>query len=191
MSISVDVRNQWSKGYGPKHGVRIGTTGVGVKADHFTTDGHNIVTMLTLTGKFSAIVGGTNLGVGLLAYTFPAGVHSLKVAAIDIAYQQTEANVTLDTPKIGLGSVIASGAVTDLTGTAGFDDILTEQTMDDCDGTAEVKAIVVPTAGHIVNEAAGVKTVYINAADGWAASGDAALGIVGKVWLEWTRLTSA
>ncbi len=173
-------------GLGPRKRMALGTLGVGVTADHFTTDGHNIVTRLKVAGVMPAIVGGTNLGVGLLVYTFPAGVHSVKVARIDIALQQVDGNVTADTPKLGVGSVIATGAVTDLTGTAGFDDILTEQTMNDSDGTKEDKAIVMPTAGHIVNETAGVKAVHVNAADGWAASGDATLGVAGDVWLEWT-----
>ncbi len=188
MSISIDVRNQWSKGYGPRYGVRIGTAGVGVKADHYTADGHNIVTRLTVNGVMPAVTG--SIAVGLKVFTFPAGTHALKLARLNIALQQADGLVTADTPKIGLGDIIGVGAIVNLTSVAGFDNILTEQTADDCDGTKEDKTILVPTAGHLVNESAGLKAVWINVADGWAGA-EAALGVVGEVWLEWTRLTSA
>ena len=159
-----------------------------VEADHCAVDGYNIVTRLTVDGVLPALTG--SLAVGLLLYTFPAGVHSLKVARMKIALQQTDGNITADVPLIGLGDLIASGAVIVLNGTAGFDNILTEQAADDCDGTVEDKTIVVPTAGHIVNEAAGRKFVYFNAADAWTST-EATCGVSGEVWLSWTRLTSA
>ncbi len=187
MSIAKFIRSKWSKGYGPKSGVRIGTTGVGVKADHYTADGKNFVTKLTLgTGAVMPAVTGS-IGVGLLVYTFPAGVHSLKVARIAVAFTAADGNIDADVPLVGLGDLIASGAVTVLNGTAGFDNILTEQSMDDCSGTVEDKSIVVPTAGHIVNEAAGRKGVYLNTAKDWAGA-EAALPISGEIWLEWTHL---
>lgn len=190
MSISSIVKNRWGQ-RGPVSGVRIGTTGAGTRAFHYTSDGKNFVTKLVVDGVMPAIVGGTNLSVGLLVFTFPAGVHSLKVVRMSIGLTQSEGNVNSDTPKIGIGDIIGVGAVTDLTGTAGFDNILTEQTANNCTGTVEEKTLVMPTAGHIVNESAGVKDVWINVADGWAASGDAALGVAGEVWLEWTRFTGS
>jgi len=185
MTTSNDIK--WQK-YGPVPGLRLGTTGVGVSAKHFTADGKNIVTELTLnTGAILPAVTGS-IGVGLKIYTFPAGVHALKVARIAVAATAADGNNDADTPKVGLGDITATGAVTDLTGTAGFDNILTEQTADDCDGTVEDKTILVPTAGHLVNEAAGLKTVWLNYADAWAGA-EAAMPLSGAVWLEWTRLS--
>jgi len=176
----------WHKSYGPRSGLAVGTSGVGVTPKHYSVDGKHFITKLTVNGVLPAVTG--SIGVGLLAFTFPAGVHSVKVARIKLALQQADGLITADTPEIGLGSVIASGAVAVLNGTAGFDDILTEQTMTDCDGTETDVTLVMPTAGQIVNEAAGVKAVYINAADAWAGA-EAACGVVGEVWLEWVQLS--
>ncbi len=174
---------KWGK-YGPRSGFRLGTTGVGIKADHYTADGKNIVTKLTVNGVMPAVTG--SISVGLLAYTFPAGVHMLKATRIALALQQADGLVTADQPEIGLGDTIGSGANTQLSSVAASENILTGQVADDCDGTVEDKTILQATAGHLVNEASGTKTVYINVADAWAGA-EAALGVVGEVWLEWTR----
>lgn len=178
-----------ASGYGPVQKVTIGTLGVGVGANHFTADGKNFVSEFVVNSVFPAIVGGTNLSVGFLMWTFPAGVHMLKVARIALGLTQSEGNVNADTPDLGLGDTVGSGANTNLSSVAASENILLGQTSNNCTGTVEDKTIIVPTAGHLVNESAGTKTVYINVADGWAASGDAALGISGSVWLEWTRLS--
>lgn len=189
MSYSETIK--WNKSYGPlTGGPALGTAGVGCSAKHFTTDGFHITTKLTVAGTMPAIAGGAALGVGLLGFTFPTGVHSLKVVGINLALQQTEGNVDADTPELSLGSVIVVGAVATMT-TATWEDILTAQVMNDCDGTAEVKTLVSATAGHIVNEAAGVKAVFINIADTWAASGEALMGVDGTIWFEWTRLSGS
>jgi len=177
----------WRKKYGPKKSVTgLGTGGVGITMQHFTTDGFNIVTKLTVAGVMPAVTG--SLSVGLLAYTFPAGVHCLKVARIALALTALDGIIDADTPEIGLGDTIGSGANTALSSVAASENILTGQAADDCSGTVEDKTILVPTAGHLVNEASGTKTVYINIADGWAGA-EAALPVTGEVWLEWTRLS--
>jgi len=141
---------------------------------------------ITLGGAFGAIVGGASLGLGRLIYTFPAGIIRINsVAFVGVALQQTEGNVTADTPELGVGSVIAVGAVSVLSGTGTFEDILTGQVMTDCDGTGKTVALVsdftvLPAAAH---------TVHLNVADGWAASGDAALGFTGDVVITWEFLS--
>jgi len=186
MSYSDTMR--WNKSYGPLTGdPTLGTSGVGISAKHYTVDGFHMVTKLTVAGTMPAVTG--TIGVGLLAYTFPAGVHSLKVVGISLALQQIGGLITADTPELSLGSVIVVGAVATMT-TATWEDILTAQVMNDCDGTAEVKTLVSATAGHIVNEAAGVKAVHINIADIWAGA-DAGMGVDGTIWLEWTRLSGS
>jgi len=184
MSYSTEVN--WRQTYGPK-AVRIGTTGVGVYANHFTADGKNFVTELVFDGAvFPAVTG--SLSVGLLAYTFPAGVHALKSSRIAVALTAADGNNDDDTPEIGLGDTIGSGANTQLSSVAASENILTGQVMDDCSGTVEDKTILQATAGHLINEAAGTKTLYLNVADGWAGA-EAAMPISGSVWLEWTRLS--
>lgn len=141
---------------------------------------------ITLAGDFGAIVGGTDLALGILAYTLPAGV--IRVSSVylnGIALQQTEGNVTADTPDVGVGTTVASGAVAVLGGTAGFENLLTGQTFTDCDGTAER----VGAASSLILTAADDHTIYLNIADGWAASGDAALGVAGDLVIIWEFLS--
>jgi hypothetical protein len=147
-------------------------------------DGTFHKTRLSLTGALPAIAGGANLAVGNLIYTFPAGVIRVISAYFDgVAITQSEGNITADTPDVGLGTVIASGAVATLT-TATFEDILTGQTFADCDGTAKLAG----AASTLIIAAAGAHTVHLNAADGWAASGDAAATISGDVVITWEFL---
>lgn len=165
----------------------VGTAATGVTAVE-TGDGHQHRTVLTVNTTLPAIAGGASLGVGKLLYTLPAGAVIVDAAYMSLAITQTQGNITADTPDGGLGTVIASGAVAVLGGTATFENIITGQTFDDCNGTAEVKATI-PTAGvPLVIEAAGARTVYFNVADGWAASGDAAALLTGTVVLSWRFL---
>lgn len=142
-------------------------------------------TVLTLSGALPAIAGGANLGVGRLIYTFPAGNIRIHTAAFKgVAITQTTGKINADTPEVGLGTVIASGAVDVLSGTATFENILTAQVFGDCNGTGVLNAVastltILSTAAH---------TVHLNAADGWAASGDPAAAISGEVILTWEYL---
>lgn len=140
-------------------------------------------TVLTVDTTLPAIAGGAALAVGKLLYTFPAGAIIVKAAHINLAIQQTEGNITADTPDGGLGTTIGSGANATLSAVgAAAENILTGQTFDDCDGTAEVKTVA---DSILVIEASGDHTVYFNVADTWAASGDAAAELDGTVVLEW------
>lgn len=103
---------------------------------------------------------------------------------MSIALKQTQGNVTADTPDLGIGTTIASGSVAVLGGTAAFENILTGQTVDDCNGTAEVETVDTP----LVIGTADSHSAFLNVADGWAASGDAALAISGTVDIFWQRV---
>lgn len=165
----------------------VGTANTGTTAVEYG-DGYNHVTVLTVNTTLPAIAGGANLAVGKLLYTLPAGVQMIECAYMSLAITQTEGHITNDTPDGGLGTVIASGVVATLDGTATFENILTGQTFNDCDGTAEVKTLI-PTANvPLIREAGDAKTVHFNVADGWAASGDAAALLTGTVTLVWRTL---
>lgn len=158
-----------------------GIAATGVTAAEYG-DGHQHTTVLTVDTVLPAIAGGADLSVGVLLYTLPAGAVIVDKAYMSMAITQTEGHITADTPDVGLGTTIAAGANALLSDTSGAENILTGQTADDCDGTAEVKTV----ANQIlVIEAAGDHTVYFNAADGWAASGDAAALLEGTVVLHW------
>ena len=129
-----------------------GTPGVGTT--HVTHgDGYNMVTVLTMGGVLPDIPGGAALGVGLLVFTFPAGVTRVKSVHMDVGITQNDGNIDNDTPKVGVGSLIATGVVSDLTGTAAFDDYVTEAAAADCTGTKTDFSFDTTTAGLKLNNA--------------------------------------
>ena len=139
----------------------------------------SVITLSNVT--LPAIAGGANLAVGMLVYTLPAGEAVIRDASMSVAIQQVDGNITADTPDVGLGTTIASGAVAVLSGTAAFENILTGQTASDCNGTATVGTVDTP----LVIATAGDHTVYLNVADGWAASGEANGTVSGTIILNW------
>ena len=159
-----------------------GTVATGVTAAE-SGNGAYHKSVLTVSTTLPAIAGGANLAVGKLLYTMPAGAIAIHSAKMDLSITQTQGNINADTPDGGLGSVIASGAVATLDGTATFEDILTGQTFNNCTGTAEVKTV---SNQPMVMETGAAHTVHFNVADGWAASGDAAAALAGTVTLIWS-----
>lgn len=136
-------------------------------------------TVLTFNKAAMFTVGdNANLGVGYKLYTMPAGAVVIDSAYMDVALTAADNAIKTDTPEIGLGTVIASGAVDVLSGTATFEDILTAQVAADCDGTATVKTIANQV---LVMETGDAHTVHLNVADGWAdrAAGDPAGAVAG------------
>lgn len=165
----------------------VGTANAGTTAVEYG-DGRMHQTVLTVSTTLPAIAGGANLAVGKLLYTLPAGAHIIESAYMSVAITQSEGNINADTPDVGLGTVIGTGAVATLDGTATFEDIITGQTAANCTGTATVKTAI-PTANvPLVIEAAGAKTIHLNVADGWAASGDAAAALAGTVVINWRTM---
>lgn len=165
----------------------VGTAGTGVTAAESVL-GPTHRTTLTVATVLDAIAGGADLAVGNLLYTFPSGLVLVDAAKMALSITQTEGNITADTPDGGLGTVKASGVVAVLSGTGTFEDLLTGQTFDDCNGTVESIALG-PTAGSpFVIAAAAAHTVHFNVADGWAASGDTAALLAGTVTLDWRLL---
>lgn len=143
-------------------------------------------TLLTVATTLPAIAGGANLGVGKLLYTFPAGPILVNSVFMSLGITQTQGNINADTPDVGMGTVIASGAVAVLGGTATFENLVNGVAAANCTGTATA-AGGVPTAGVPLAIAAGAAhTVHFNCADGWAASGDAAALLAGYVIIDWS-----
>jgi hypothetical protein len=154
-----------------------GTTAVeGGDATHHTTT-------LTVAGVLPAITGGVDQAVGTLLYTFPAGDVVINHAKLNLSITQSEGNINNDTPDVGLGTVIGTGAVAALSTT--LEDIIVGQTATDSNGTATVKTAIPTAAVPFVIESGDAHTLHFNAAFGWAASGDLAATIAGTVVLEW------
>lgn len=166
-------------------GVVNGTAASGVTAVEEGSGAQRRVT-LTVNTVLPDIAGGADLAVGVLLYTLPVGALVVRAAHMNLSITQTDAAITADTPDGGLGTTIASGVVAVLGGTAAFENILTGQTFNDCDGTAEVKTVADQI---LVIEAADDHTVYFNVADGWAATGDDAALLQGTVVIDYVMMT--
>lgn len=141
-------------------------------------------TILTLDEvAFGSSTGAANLGFGKLLYTLPAGACIIKASKMDLSLQGGGV-VDADTPDVGLGTVIASGVVAVLSGTATFENIHTGQTFNDCNGTAEVKTNLCTSSPFaLVVETADAHTIHLNAADGWAGADD--ITASGTITIEW------
>ena len=165
---------------GVKTNANVGTAATGSTAVEYG-DGYEHTTVLTVDTTLPAIAGGADLAIGKLVYTLPAGAVMVRAAYVSVSITQTEGNITADTPDVGLGTTIASGAVAGLSGTAAFENIMTGQTAADCDGTATVETVT----SSLDIESGDDHTIYVNVADGWAASGDTAALLSGTVVLHW------
>jgi len=157
-------------------------------------DGRDFVTELTLTNFVVGALAGAAaaLGVGNIVATYPAGQHFELVnsfAALSLKCAGTA--VATDT---GLGSVIASGAVSVLSGTATFEDRLTGQTIttSPTGGTA-VSNVLCATAGIgtgiSLNVAGSVKNVFLNSAGTFNVNNTGNLTATGVIILKWVKMS--
>lgn len=175
--------------------VALGTTPVGTVTIAEFGDGRDITTVLTLTDFVVGALAGAAaaLGVGNIVYAFPAGAHLELVNYASLRLTCAGTPVATDT---GLGSVIATGAVSVLSGTATFEDRFTGQsitTAADASG-AVVANILAVTAGIGtgigLNAAASVKNVYLNSAGTWNADNTGNLTANGTITFKWTKMSA-
>lgn len=156
----------------------------GFTAENFGGEGGLWRTVIRANTAFGAIAGGANLALGLRAISFPAGDVLVMASDMALALTASQAHVVADTPDIGIGTTVASGAVAVLGGTAAFENMLTGQTAANCTGTATnaflATQLLIPTANS--------HDVFVNIADGWAASGDAALRLTGRLVVVWMKV---
>lgn len=174
MARLLDMNRSVSLGVADAAGSASVTTGVGI-----------LKTVVTVNTTLPAIAGGAALGIGKELCELPAGALRILGSYADITIQQTDGNIDADTPDVGLGTTIASGAVAVLSGTPAFENIMTGQTASDCDGAATVAQV----ATDLMIAAAGSHKVYLNVADTWAASGDAGAYVSGTVTILWAVMS--
>ena len=169
------------------------TTPVGTVAVKEYTNGRDVVTELTLTNFIVGALAGSAaaLGVGNIVAAFPTGIHFELVQSLSSVV--FTAAGTAVTGVAGLGSVIASGAVSVLSGTATFQDRLAgTAATTGASGGAAVSALACVTAGIgtgiALNVAASVKNVFLNFAGTWNANNTGNLTASGTIVLKWTRM---
>lgn len=172
-------------------GVQLGTTPVGTVTIAEYGDGRDFTTVLTLTNFIVGALDGAAAakGIGNIVYAFPAGQHFELVYSLS-SLVLTAAGTAVNTDT-GLGSVIASGVVSVLSGTATFEDRLTGQTIATAaGGGAAVSALTATTAGIgtgiALNVAGSVKNVFLNSAGTWNADNTGNLTATGTIVLKWT-----
>ena len=168
------------------HATNVGTAGTGVTATEYG-DGRNHVTKLTLASVALTIGDNASLGSGALIYTLPAGAILVNAASINVGVTLTTGTPTTDTPEIGLGTVVASGAVSVLGGTATFENIMagaSTPVLADLAGTAE---LFTHNPGLVI-EAASAHTVYLNLADAYADVDDTDATASGTIYLAYTLM---
>lgn len=166
----------------------VGTANTGVTAVEYG-DGYQHTTVLTVNSTLPAIAGGAALGVGTLLYTLPAGVQVVEIAYMSMGITQTTGHINANTPNVGLGSVVASGVISTLSGTATFQDYMVGSNAANCTGTATVNTTLATSSPFAnIRNAAAAKTIYFNAAATWSASGDPAAIIAGTVTLKWQTM---
>lgn len=164
-----------------KNTANIGTIATGSSVIEYG-DGYHHQSIITMNTTLPAIAGGAALAVGKLIYTLPAGAVIVKGIYMSAAITQTQGNINANTPDVGLGTTIGSGANALLSAVgAAAENILTGQTAANCTGTATVKTAFAPIAIASGDD----HTIYLNAAASWAASGDAAALLTGTIVLDW------
>ena len=164
------------------HATNVGTAGTGVTATEYG-DGRNHVTRLVIADLALTIGDNASLGLGSLLYTFPAGAVHLQAASASVALALDTGTPTTDTPEVGLGTTVASGANATLGAVAATaENIAGPAVMNDVAGTAEV----FDNASNLMVGTADAHTVYLNFADAWANVDDTDATASGTVWLTWS-----
>lgn len=168
-------------------GVGTASTDDAVTTEEYS-DGLIHRTVITLNDfEFGSTDDSTALASGGLIYTLPAGDVVVRSVVFAVGLGLTDsATPTTDTPDCGIGTTIASGAVSVLGGTAGFENILTGQTMNDMAGTVEF----VTASPGLAIASASAHTIYLNVADTWAdyTPNDPGVTASGTIIIEWVSV---
>lgn len=156
------------------------------------------LTKLTMTAfSLGNTADNAALGLGAKFYTFPAGTIIVTDATI-VGSLTANISVKTNTPEIGIGTVVASGAVAVLSGTATFEDILDgnasgtggDTVAPDVNGTTFYKSsnftnnILIKTTGGKSRD------LFLNAAATWVdVTAAGALTFTGVITLKWTKVS--
>jgi len=189
-NVTGDLTGQVTHDDEPLSTVNNGTANTGVTAVEEGNGVHNRTTLTVSQVDALTLADNDAIADGYLLYTFPAGKIVIHSASMSMAVSAASAELQADTPDVGLGTVIAEGAVATLDGTGTFEDIVTGQTAADANGTETLKTAT-PTGGApFVMESADAHTLHFNVADTWAddTGADLTADISGTVIIEWSFL---
>lgn len=171
-------------------GGTLGTPGAGITITT-TGDGRSFETVLDFVALTVGTVAAAAKGIGVKVFTLPAGAQVISSIYHSIAFDNADGSCDADDPVAGIGSVVASGAVAVLNGTATFMDYVTEHTATNCDGVTPLVALNAPTAGLTsgigLNTAALVKDMYLSCAETW--TGTTTITATGRITIKWTLMS--
>ena len=171
------------------------------RVEHFPYGGSKFRTVVTLDDQplnGAATAAGVALAFGELLFDFTDGVASGS-GGFDVYVASAFMNITVtdstsgapnaaDTPDVGLGTVVASGAVATLDGTGTFEDLLTGQTATDC-ALTYIKASEATANAYTATTMASAKGCYLNVADTWTGvMGAEKLLANGTIIVDWEAL---
>ena len=166
------------------------TAGTGVTMTEYG-DGRNITTTCSFTAlSLGTPTASSSTAHGALILTLPA--NCILINSVICKVGLTVGGVTTDTPDVGLGTTIATGAQSVLSGVgATAEDIITGQTWNKAlDGTSDYFATVVSgvtTEGVFLVASAGTgQKIHLNAADGWASGVTGNLTATGYIVINYT-----
>jgi len=163
----------------------IGTVGTNVTAIEY---GNSYAHTTVLTPSSVAITIGNNasLATGSLIYTLPAGAIIVESAYLSVGLTLTTGTPKTDTPQIGIGTTVGTGANATLATTTA--NIITGAAMADINGTAKV-ITQIPTANvPFVIAAGAAHTLYLNFACAWSAVTSTAATATGTIVINWRFL---
>ncbi len=168
------------------------TTPVGTVSIVEYSTGRDMVSVMTLTNFIVGALASSAaaLGVGNIVCALPAGAALELVYYSSLSLKCAGTAVATDT---GLGSVIASGAVSVLDGTATFEDRMTGVAISTSStGGTAVASLLGATAGIgtgiSLNAAASIKNMFVNSAGTWNANNTGNLTATGTVVVKWTKM---
>lgn len=149
----------------------VGTVGTSISAVEMG-EGNRRRTILTVTAPISVVTTPDTaaLAGGALIYTFPAGQVIVERVYGDFGLDVDDNLNDEDTPEVGLGTLIGSGAVATLgAGDAAMEDIWGPHVAAGCDVIAvAADAGQFVTVPNLIIAGAGAHLVHFNAADTWA-----------------------
>ncbi len=137
-----------------------------------------VLTKVTIN---AVVVGGDNASLAVGMPIFRPGANAVILSAeMNIILRHQDVGAQDETPDVGLGTVIATGAVATLDGTATFENIITGQTSGVIDGTNTIRAcnrnLVQPVTAN---------GVFLNFAAVWDNITDLDVDVTGNCWFRW------
>lgn len=162
-------------------------------------NGVDHVTKLTMTAfAMGTVPDNASLGIGAKFYSFPAGDIMVQEATWVGSILGTVSVLTA-TPEFGIGSVIASGAVSVLSGTATFEDYMDGNASGGTNGTTVAPDINGTSfykvgrnsLGYVIKASGGAShDMFLNAAAAWAdVAAAGTLSATGVITLKWRKIS--